>query len=101
MLASQTPQQPTFRAGNDLISIEAQVVAKDSTPIEGLKADQFEVLIDGHKHPVTQLQFIRTATTETVDPKTGKPVPAPAAAADAPKPQGRIFILESIRRASR
>lgn len=32
LLLAQTPQQPTFRAGTDLISIEAQVVGKDSTP---------------------------------------------------------------------
>jgi hypothetical protein len=50
-LAAQ--QQPTFRAATDVVVIDAQVVAKDSTPIAGLKADQFEVFIDGRKRPST------------------------------------------------
>ena len=45
-------QAPTFRAGIDVVVVDATVVARDGTPLEGLKPDQFEVFIDGRRRPV-------------------------------------------------
>lgn len=52
-------QQPTFRAAADIIVIDTHVVARDGSPIEGLKPDQFQVLIDGRRRPVVSADLVR------------------------------------------
>ena len=53
----QNPSQqpPTFRTSTEIVLIDTQVVAKDGTPIQGLKADQFEVFIDGRPNHLRTL----------------------------------------------
>lgn len=41
--ASQTPQQPVFRASTDLIQVDTVVVDKDGKPVHGLTKDDFEI----------------------------------------------------------
>jgi len=52
-------QKPQFRASTELVLVDAQVVARDGAPIAGLKADQFEVFIDGRKRPIVSAEFVR------------------------------------------
>jgi len=85
----QEPQQerPIFRASTDLVLIDAHVVARDGTPIQGLTAEQFEVFIDGRRRPVLSADFVRS----------GAPISAvveDAARAAAPENrEGRIIVL--------
>lgn len=60
-------QPPTFRASTELVRIDTQVVARDGTPIEGLKADQFEVFIDGRRRPVSLVEFVRVTDLPRAD----------------------------------
>ena len=90
MLSAQ--QQPAFRASTDVVVIDAQVVAKDSSPIAGLKADQFEVFIDGRKRPIVSVDFLGSAVTSPAGARSGSPSPAPPVANPAPA-EPRIFIL--------
>jgi VWFA-related protein len=88
-LHAQGQQQPAFRSGAELVRIEAHVVARDGTPIEGLRPDQFEVFIDGRRRPVTMAEFVR-ASVSVGDPG-GTTVAPPSTAS--PGQDGRIIVV--------
>lgn len=86
-----SPQQrPSFRTSTDIVAVDVQVSARDGTPVDGLKPEQFEVFIDGRRRAVQSVEFLRTvASVQT--PGRGapaSPVPTPAVGA-----QGRLFML--------
>lgn len=59
-LDAQEPQRrrPTFRSSAEIVVIDTHVVSRDGTPVPGLKADQFEVFIDGGRRPVMSAEFV-------------------------------------------
>jgi VWFA-related protein len=59
--AQNAGQTPTFRASADVIVIDAQVVARDGTPIADLKPDQFEAFLDGRKRSILSAEFVRAS----------------------------------------
>jgi VWFA-related protein len=62
--AQDAPRQtPTFRAGADIVLVDALVVARDGSPIEALKPDQFEVFIDGRRRPVLSADLVRASAS--------------------------------------
>lgn len=70
--AQDPPQQPTFKSGVELVVVDAQVVdKKKGDPIPGLKADAFQVTIDGKKRKVSSLQFIDAGTGLPKSPEGG------------------------------
>jgi len=85
----QNPSQqpPTFRTSTEIVLIDTQVVAKDGTPIQGLKADQFEVFIDGRRRPVVSAEFSRaTESSSDVGRRAIRP--------ESPQARnGRIIVL--------
>ncbi len=86
LAAQAAPQQPpTFRASTELVLIEAQVVTRDGTPVQGLKSEQFEVFVDGRRQPIVNLEFIRTSGTGP----TAVPPGTPEAAAGS----GRTIVV--------
>ena len=84
-------QQPTFRTATDIVAIDVQVSARDGTPVEGLRPDQFEVFIDGRRRTVQSVEFLR-ATTSLAAPVRGA-APAPSATPSAGGTDGRLFML--------
>ena len=83
--AQDPPQQPTFKSGVELVVVDAQVVdKKKGDPIPGLKADAFQVTIDGKKRKVSSLQFI--------DAGTGQPK-APEGGASAAVRPGNLYVI--------
>ena len=58
LLAAQTSQAPTFRAGVDLIRLDAQVVSEDGTPVTDLTEADFNITVHGKPCPVRTLQFL-------------------------------------------
>jgi Ca-activated chloride channel homolog len=50
---AQQGQQPTFKAGVDLVNFGVMVVDKQGKPVTGLKADDFEIVENGKKQTVT------------------------------------------------
>jgi VWFA-related protein len=61
-------QQPTFKAGVDLVTIDAIVVDKDGHPVMGLTPDDFIVTLEGQTRPVRLVDYREYghATTSTV-----------------------------------
>ena len=81
-VASLSAQQPTIRSSTDLISVDVQVVDRDGNPVAGLKPDQFEVEIGGHRRAVQLAELVRTDARAM--PVDGRVAPAPAVPTETP-----------------
>ena len=66
-----SPQQPAFRTGVDLVTIDVTVLDGSGTPIEGLGADRFEVRVDNATRRVVWAEFVRhhLASPAVTDPR--------------------------------
>jgi VWFA-related protein len=65
-------QQPTFRAGVDLLRLDVAVVtAKDGVSVADLKPEDFEIEIDGYLRPIRSLQFVEYAAAPPAGTATG------------------------------
>jgi VWFA-related protein len=51
-------QQPVFRSGVDLVTVDVSVVDRRGKPIEGLSADRFEVSVDGAPRRVVWAEYV-------------------------------------------
>ena len=58
LAAQQDPQRPTFRSGVNVVRVDAYP-SKDGKIIEGLAAEDFEVLEDGVPQKIETFQFVR------------------------------------------
>ena len=87
----QTPR-PTFKAGVELVTIDAIVVDKDSHPVMGLTPDDFIVTLQGQVRPVRLLDYREYGRNTT------SAVAAGAGVTTTPQPVrqtrgGRIVVL--------
>jgi hypothetical protein len=57
-LASQTQQQPVFRGGIRLVTVNVTVVDDGSRPVRGLTAADFTVTIDDVRRPVQTVDLL-------------------------------------------
>jgi VWFA-related protein len=97
---AMAPPQQTLRGGTDVILVDTQVIGKDGTPVPGLKPEQFEVLIDGRRRPITSAEFIQGADRHVMTAASRQATATPAAtnasaptAAPAPFSDGRLFVV--------
>ena len=85
------PQQPTFRTGVNLVRVDAYP-SRDGKIVEGLTADDFEVLEDGVPQKIESFQFVQfeqnAPLEERRDPNSQRE--AFELAAD---PSRRVFVL--------
>jgi len=51
-------EQPVFRAGVDLVTVDAIVVDKDGRPLTGLTADDFVLTVDGKPRAIDTFELI-------------------------------------------
>ena len=56
--SSQTPQPPIFRAGTNLVQVDAIVTDADGHPLVDLTAADFELLDDGKPVPIDRVRFL-------------------------------------------
>ena len=93
LLAQPPPQQPSFRAGVDLIEIDVTVVNGQGQPVEDLRAPEFTVSVDGLSRRVATAEFInlRAETPE------GRPASADAGegfySSNTESTRGRLILL--------
>ncbi len=95
--APDAPQQPTFRSGVTLLTIDVSVLDGDGRPQPGLIADDFDVEIDGRRTPVKTLDFVSVeAPRYTAAVRSSTPGPAaatPVVPGTRPNPLERTFLL--------
>src|SRR5215510_7800370 len=51
-------QEPVFRAGVDLVTVDAIVVDKDGRPLTGLTADDFVLTVDGKPRGIDAFELV-------------------------------------------
>jgi len=56
--ASVSAQQPTFRSGVDLVTVDAAVHDDDGRPVGTLRVDDFRLEVDGRERPIASAQFV-------------------------------------------
>jgi VWFA-related protein len=54
-------QQPTFRSGVELVTIDVVATDRSGNPVHNLKVEDFELLEDGTSQPIRTLRFIDTS----------------------------------------
>jgi hypothetical protein len=59
-------QQPTFKSGVDLVTVDAVVVGRDGHSADDLGPDDFILKINGRARRILSAQFV--ASSETADP---------------------------------
>lgn len=80
-------QPPTFKSGVELVMVDVQVVDKKGQPIPALRADQFDVSIDGKRRTVVSAQLVDAATG------TAEGATADASAPARPITPGNVYVL--------
>ena len=87
----EKPEQPRFRAGANLVRVDAYV-SLNGEAVTNLTADDFEVLEDGAPQRVESFEFIRARgpAPETVRAEPNSVSESRAMAAD---PLARVFVL--------
>lgn len=76
--ASAHAQPPIFRAGVDLVTVDAAVHDTDGRPITSLTADDFRLEVDGRTRPIASAQFVSQGPP--APPPSRSPVNAAASA---------------------
>jgi len=86
-LAAQTPapqgQQPVFRTGIELLTVDATVVDREGRQITDLKSNEFTVEVDGNPRPVISAEYVKLVD-DTPIPVGARKAPQPVAAPDEP-----------------
>ena len=100
---TQTPtQQPVFRSGVDLVTVDVLVVDKDSRPIPELKAEDFNVTVDGKARRITSVEHLThydrfaTAPDRTQVPnlrREDRVMMRAEYSSNTKSPPGRMFVL--------
>jgi VWFA-related protein len=58
-------QQPTFRSGVDLVTVDAAVHDADGRPVSSLTAEDFRLEVDGRPRAIATAQFVSLDASET------------------------------------
>ena len=89
------PQQPSFPAEVELVTVDVAVVDKQGQPIRGLTAADFNVLEDGQRQGITSFEAIEVPEAPTTGPGKDAPAERPRVSTNA-KDQtgtGRTFVI--------
>ncbi|HWI18576.1 MAG TPA: hypothetical protein VNT81_12565, partial [Vicinamibacterales bacterium] len=79
--AAQSPVQPRFRAGAEVIAIDVTVVGRDGSPVGDLTAADFDVAVEGKPRAIQSSQFLHSESAPRValadessnaDPSSGR-----------------------------
>jgi len=90
LILAQTGQRPVFRAGAVLVTVDAYP-QKDGKIVEGLTADDFEILEDGKPQKVDAFDFVRVEPALT-DGARRDPNSVGEANTLAADPRNRVFV---------
>ena len=85
--AEQAPQQPVFRAGVELVTIDVVATTGDGSPIHNLKAADFELYEDGVRQEIRTFEFINFSSPPPL------PELPPGIASNAAEPGGIFTVV--------
>ena len=90
-LSAQQPQQPVFRSGVDLVTIDVSVVGDDGRQIENLTADQFRIKVDGTPRRVVRAVYVTHRPSGA--PKTGQAALPNEVSTNEEMEPGRLLLI--------
>jgi len=85
-------QQPTFRAGVEVVDVDVSVLDKHRTPIRGLTASDFTVLEDGKPRPVVAFSSVDLPPRELPQAHWMAEF-APDVQTNEFRPEGRLVVI--------
>ena len=97
-LSSQT-QQPTFKGGVTLVTVDVTVLDKDGNPVRDLKPEDFEIKLNNKVQSVKSLAFVQPeGVTPPAPGGAASPATPPAsqretATNSTPKGEERVFVI--------
>src|SRR5690348_14849880 len=92
LLVAQEPQAPIFRAGTNIVRVDATVIDRDGNPVPSLTADDFEIREDGVPQTISSFKFVM-ADGRTTDDRS-LPIRSQAhAASEAERDDVRTFVI--------
>jgi VWFA-related protein len=100
--AQTQAQQPVFRSGVDLVTVDVLVVDKDGRPIPELKAEDFTITVDGKPRRITSAEYLShfdrfaTAPDRTQVPnlrQEDRVMMRAEYSSNTKSPPGRLFVL--------
>jgi VWFA-related protein len=92
-LAQTTPQPqpgPRFKATTDLVRVDVNVVDDNGRPIRDLKAEDFEVKVDGQPRKIASVQFVSVDSVGAIPAAAPRPVNYSSNVEDA---GGRLIMI--------
>jgi VWFA-related protein len=93
LLVAQEPQAPpVFRAGTNIVRVDATVVDRSGNPVPSLTADDFEIREDGVPQPISSFKFI-LADGKTTDDRSLPIRSQEHAASEAERDDVRTFLI--------
>lgn len=100
--ATQQQTPPTFRSGVDLVTVEVSVLDRDGRPVPDLKAEDFEIKLDGRVQPVRISTFVRmgavvettpVASTSSASSSSSSATQNALTTERAPTAETRVFVF--------
>jgi VWFA-related protein len=88
--ATVSSQRPIFRGGTNLVILDAYP-RRDGRIVEGLTADDFEVLEDGKPQAITQFEFVRIEPMPSYEKRDPNTIGESFALAS--DPHRRVFVI--------
>src|SRR5213595_3304614 len=89
---TQAQQRPVSRAGTHFVRVDAYPTTPDGKIVEGLKAEDFEILEDGKRQAIESFDFIKFDTF-TPEAERRDPVSQRAGFDMAADPRYRLFVV--------
>ena len=85
------PQQPTFRTATNYVRVDV-FPTKDGKPVQGLKAEEFEVFEDGVRQRIEAFEHV-LITPAGPQGNRREPSSVPESLQEATNPRARVFVI--------
>jgi VWFA-related protein len=90
----QTPQQPVFRTGINLVRVDVIVTDQRGQPVTSLTPDDFEVYEDGERQQIDSFKLVEVPTAAVAGAEAPRPIrTAEDVETEAQRPEVRLFAI--------
>lgn len=88
---SQQPSPPTFRSGTEIVRLDVRIVDESGRPVRDLRADEIEVIEEGHTRPVVLFQRLSDPGDALLD--AARRTIGGEVSTNQGAPRGQLYIL--------